>query len=95
MPTWRNDRAYVKRREALKRKTRLNNLPCALCTQPIDTNLPYTHPMSFTADHITPIAAGGNMNGPLQPAHRACNSRKGKKTTPTTARPKPTTSRDW
>lgn len=32
--------------------------------------------MAFTADHVTPLAVGGHITGPLKPAHRACNSRR-------------------
>lgn len=77
MATRRNDHEYTKRRDALKRRAMKNQEPCALCGEPIDFTLPYTHAKSFTADHIHPVNAGGNMIGPLQPSHRGCNSRKG------------------
>lgn len=80
MANYRNDSSYVKKRDALKRQCKRNNSACALCGNPIDYTLPYTHAMSFTADHIKAIANGGKMLGQLQPAHRACNSRKGAKT---------------
>lgn len=93
-PTYRNDREYVRRREALFRTTRTNNTPCHLCGKPFDFSLPYTHPMSLTADHLDPVANGGSMIGPLAPAHRSCNSRKGKKTN-TTKTVETKTSRKW
>lgn len=31
----------------------------------------------LTADHVTPVAAGGHDNGPLEVLCRSCNSRKG------------------
>lgn len=80
MATMRNDHSYTKKRDALKRQCKRNNSSCALCGNPIDYTLPYTHSMSFTADHIEAIANGGKMLGQLQPAHRSCNSRKGAKT---------------
>ena len=79
MATMRNDHSYVQRREALKRVAMKKNLPCHLCGDPIDYTAPYTDRRAFTADHIEPIAAGGSMTGPLKPAHRSCNSRRGAK----------------
>lgn len=94
MANKRNDHSYTKKRDALKRQCKANNKPCALCGKPIDYTLPYTHAMSFTADHIEAIANGGKMLGPLQPAHRSCNSRKGANQAVKEVRePKP--SRDW
>lgn len=48
--------------------------PCALCGRPIDLELAYPHPDSFTVDHITPSSHGGNdhIDG-LRPSHAACN----------------------
>ena len=79
MATMRNNHSYVQRREALKRIAMRKNLPCHLCGDPIDYTAPYTDRRAFTADHIEPIATGGSMTGPLKPAHRSCNSRRGDK----------------
>lgn len=97
MATYRNDRAYTAKRDALKRQSKRTNAPCHLCGKPIDYALNYKHAMSFTADHIEAVGAGGSMTGALAPAHRACNSRRGKKslTTSLTRRPEPRTSRQW
>lgn len=54
------------------------NLTCAWCGNPIDKTLKYPHPQSPSADHITPIAAGGHNLGKLQPMHLRCNIQKGK-----------------
>lgn len=91
-----NDRRYRSLANELKRKTRVENLPCWICGLFIDTDLHWKEPMSFTADHIKPIALGGSLYGELRPAHRACNSRRGKKSsgTPHPIRP-PVTSRQW
>lgn len=96
MATYRNDRAYVAKRDALKRRARRDNNGCHLCGRAIDYDLDYRHPMAFTADHIEAVGAGGSMTGPLKPAHRSCNSRRGKKALgamKTVA--KPLTSRQW
>lgn len=48
--------------------------PCALCQQPIDLELRYPHPLSFTVDHITPTSHGGSDDfDQLRPVHNRCN----------------------
>lgn len=96
MAQWRNDQAYVRKREALRRQARKNDTPCHICGHRIDYDLPWKHPQSFTADHIDPVAKGGSMTGQLAPAHRACNSRRGTKDIGALKRAKqPRTSREW
>jgi 5-methylcytosine-specific restriction endonuclease McrA len=74
---YRNDRAYVAKREALKRQAKRTQTPCWICHKPFDFTLEWKHPMAFTADHVKAIANGGSMTGELRPAHRSCNSRRG------------------
>ncbi|WP_113914199.1 HNH endonuclease [Micrococcus sp. KT16] len=50
--------------------------------------------VSLTADHITPRALGGKLMGELRPAHRSCNSRRGKRMSIEMI-PKPKTTRQW
>lgn len=76
-------RAYRRKQAALKRRTAIEDLPCGYgstdgwgCGGHIDTTLPRTHRMSFTADHDTAIDNGGRLLGELVPMHMACNSRK-------------------
>ena len=96
MPSYRNDRSYVAKREALRRQCQRTGAPCHLCHHPFDFTLEWSHPMAFTADHITPVARGGSMTGPLLPAHRSCNSRRGAKPLEqTTTIEPPHTSRKW
>lgn len=52
-------------------------LYCHICGGEIDKTLPWPHPMSATADHLTPVALGGSNLGPLLPAHHSCNSSRG------------------
>ncbi|HEU4751521.1 MAG TPA: HNH endonuclease signature motif containing protein [Armatimonadota bacterium] len=54
---------------------------CWLCGQPINMALPPNDRMSFTVDHVIPLDQGGDPTSlaNLRPAHRACNSSKGKK----------------
>ena len=63
-----------------KERMKAMQLPCAICGLPINYELPYTSPWSFTADHIIPISKGGGTTMEnLQPAHRKCNRAKGEK----------------
>ena len=77
-------RAYRRQQAALKRRTRDEHLPCGYgspsgwgCGEPIDTTLPHTDRMAFTADHDIALENGGRLVGQvLIPMHMACNSRK-------------------
>lgn len=89
-----NDHEYGKRTAALRRAVETQGLPCHLCGNPIDLTLPSTHPLSFTADHLNAIANGGNLYGPIAPAHRRCNSRRQNRRLPTQIK-KPKTTRAW
>lgn len=89
-----NDHEYRKRTAALRRAVETHGLHCHLCDNPIDLTLPSTHPLSFTADHLDAIANGGNLYGALAPAHRRCNSRRGKRRLPTQIK-KPKNTRTW
>ena len=71
-----SDRKYRAMREKLKRQA---NLVCGICGQPIDVALPQYDPMSFTADHVIAVAAGGSNYGELQASHYRCNSARGSK----------------
>lgn len=71
-------RAYRRKQAQLKRRTTRDNLACTWCGEAIDTKLPATHPLSFTADHPDAIAHGGHLvKQELQPMHRRCNAAKG------------------
>ncbi|MBF0809178.1 HNH endonuclease [Rothia nasimurium] len=89
-----NNRTYLKHTAALKAHVKRTGEPCWLCGKPIDLELPSTHPMSFTADHVDAIANGGKLLGELRPAHRSCNSARGRKRTREQIKP-PKTSRTW
>ncbi|MGN7861466.1 hypothetical protein ACTJI8_12870 [Microbacterium sp. 22303] len=77
-------RAYRRAQAALKRRTRVEHLPCGYgspsgwgCGEQIDTTLDYRDRMSFTADHDQALANGGRLVGQvLVPMHKSCNSRK-------------------
>ena len=74
----RGHRAYRRQQAALKARTKRHGLPCTWCGEPIDTDLPATDPMSFTADHPDALANGGRLTSQvMEPMHRSCNSRKG------------------
>ena len=76
----RNDRNGHRRR-ILRNRVRQMGLPCAICGRPIDYSLPAGDPWSYELDEIVPVALGGSELDPenVQPAHRICNERKGKK----------------
>jgi 5-methylcytosine-specific restriction endonuclease McrA len=50
---------------------------CWICRQPINPDIQLNRPMSGTADHVIPLAAGGpDTDDNLRPAHLSCNSRR-------------------
>lgn len=69
------------RRRSLRARVRSLGLPCAICGQPIDYDLPAGDPMSYELDEIVPVSLGGSPIDPgnVQPAHRLCNQKKGNK----------------
>ena len=69
-------RAYRRQAAALKRRVAVLDLPCHWCGGSIDTSLHHNDPMSFTADHPVPLAAGGALIQGLVPMHRRCNALK-------------------
>jgi 5-methylcytosine-specific restriction endonuclease McrA len=55
-------------------------LPCALCGQPIDYDLPRDDAEAFTIDHRIPRSQRPDLAwdpSNLQPAHAKCNKRRG------------------
>lgn len=86
--------AYRQKTKTLRRHVQRTGQPCWLCGNPIDLDLPPTHPQAFTADHINALGNGGKLLGELKPAHRACNSSRGKKRTQDQIT-QPTTTRQW
>lgn len=78
----RGRRAYLRKRDALKRRVNREGLVCGQggnfgCGQPIDTTIAYPDRMSFSADHPTALANGGHLvKQTLIPMHLGCNSRK-------------------
>ena len=73
---------YQRKQAALKRQCKTLGTGCSNCGNPFDYDNPNS-PRGFTADHVTPLATGGRLLGPLVPLCRACNARKGKTTAPT------------
>ncbi len=53
-------------------------LPCWICRRPIDYDLKWPNPWSFTADHAIELDRGGpNDADNLRPSHARCNIRRG------------------
>ena len=44
--------------------------------------LEWPHPLSWTADHVEPIAKGGSNHGLILPAHWRCNHARNRKRKP-------------
>ena len=84
-----DDATYRRNRAALRAK----RLPCWLCGKPIRYDLKAPHPLSFSADHVDPVARGGHNHGELKPAHLGCNKKRSAKRREDTDILK--TSREW
>jgi 5-methylcytosine-specific restriction endonuclease McrA len=66
--------------KTLARNLALKRLPCWLCGQPIDYELPHTHPMHYQYDHAFPRSTHPELefdpsNG--RPSHARCNKSRG------------------
>ena len=84
-------RANGWRRNQVRKWLKDQGLPCALCGRPIDYSLSVwvdpkdgrlkRHPWSFEVDEIVPVSEGGSPydRANVQPAHRICNQKRGKK----------------
>lgn len=79
-----SDRGYQRNRRRLKR----TEDTCWLCGQWIDPDLKYPHPMSFSADHVTPVGRNGHNRGPIRAAHLIHNQQRGQKLATEIAPPK-------
>lgn len=72
------------RRDKHRRAIAKNKPPCHLCGGEIDWTAPHLDPLSFTIDHVIPIAKGGldelflpDGTPQIVAAHRKCNRDKG------------------
>lgn len=62
------------------RKCKANNVPCWLCSKPIDYTLPYKHPEAFNLDHAIPLSVRPELaddHNNFRSSHAVCNSRRG------------------
>ena len=75
-------RRYRRTRDRLARQAQATNATCPSCGTTYDFTNPNS-PQGFTADHPTPLNAGGHINGPIRGTCRACNARKRDHITPT------------
>lgn len=76
MSTGRNTTVRNRIREALRK----SGAHCAICSEPIDYDLPSSDMMSFHADHKVPLTHGGADTLENSAAvHRRCNLSKGAK----------------
>ena len=72
------------RRDKHRRIIAKDKPPCGLCGKDIDWTAPHLDPLSFTIDHVIPIAKGGpdelfldDGTPQIVAAHRGCNRDKG------------------
>ena len=73
----RNGQRYRDLRQKLKESAR--GSVCHICTKPIDMTLQFPDKMSWSLDHILPLAKGGQSTWDnVAPAHLSCNSSKNK-----------------
>lgn len=72
-------RSNGSKRTRLRNRVRAMGLPCHICGQAIDYDLPAGHPMSYELDELVPVSRGGDPYDPdnVAPAHRICNQRRG------------------
>lgn len=64
-------------RDRARTKLRAQAAACHICGEPIDYDLPWDDPRSFVADHVIPLAKGGDdALTNMRAAHRDCNSKK-------------------
>ena len=69
---------YRRNRATLRRWATITQAPCARCGRPILYTAPPTHPLAFTAGHITAVLHGGTHHPDnLRPEHRRCNTSHG------------------
>jgi hypothetical protein len=94
-----DDKRYLASRERLKL---IGNHHCNWCGWPIDMQLRYPHPLSWSCDHVVPRSQLAphdyrhwHIDG-LAEAHLRCNQARGDKPLPTRASPLPLDpSIDW
>ena len=72
-------RSNGSRRTRLRNRVKSMGLPCHICGQAIDYDLPAGDPMAYELDEIVPVSRGGDPydHANVAPAHRICNQRKG------------------
>lgn len=76
------------------RRLRATTAPiCRWCHKPIDLTLRWPDRMSWSADHVIPLALGGPLHGERVPVHLGCNSARGVSALPPL--PADTTTEAW
>lgn len=73
-------RGSTRRWRDIANNQRAKRLPCFLCGQPIDYDLHWPHPASFSADHVKPYAHHPELRtdpGNVVSTHLLCNQVKG------------------
>lgn len=92
-----DDMRYRNMREQLKQRQD----PCHLCGWPINLQLRYPHPLSWSCDHVIPrstLSPDDPRNWHIdnaRAAHFRCNTARGAKPLPANAHPALNTSIEW
>jgi hypothetical protein len=60
-----SERTYQRKRVRLQRGGDV----CWQCHLPVDPELIWPHPLSWTADHVEAVSRGGHIRGLILPAH--------------------------
>jgi 5-methylcytosine-specific restriction endonuclease McrA len=78
---WKSRYSNGNARRKLRARVKAEGRVCGICGRPIDYSLPAGDPWCYELDEIVPFALGGSPYDydNVQPAHRICNQRKGKK----------------
>lgn len=74
-------RATPAQRARLAAIVSARHAPCGICGDPIDYDLHYPNPLSFSVDHLVPFSARPDLEldpGNCQAAHLVCNQSRGK-----------------
>lgn len=77
-----SSKSYRKARAHFREDCRRTRRGCSICHQPIDYNLPHTHPWAFELHHLQPSSLHPHLHyvrTNWAPSHSKCNKGQGNK----------------